>query len=392
MTLRLLMASPSASRRVGQATTSIGQFNASTNADSTRSCWKSFCPKQATVGRTMLNSLATTWQTPRKWPGRCLPSSTLSSCGRSITTSAPPGGYISSAEGWNTQSTPAAAHLARSASSGRGYLDRSSPRPNWVGLTKMLTAVAGPATGRPPPATGGRRAAPPSSARTPAARPAPAPPGPRRSCAAPSCRQARDPAAAMCKAGPSMQIVTIRQRTRPWTSPSIAASPGTLKQRGTGERAAPGAGTPGAATARRRGAPSCLRGASVVPGRSRRPGGRSERDRLRVERVVDQRVVAAVDDAVVVEVAVGPAGRVRRRSRRRCGCSRTGRRRRRGWRRRSRCTGPARRRRRGLTPSNVGTSGTARPTLAITPTAVRWVASAAAAELVRPTPVQAPPA
>jgi hypothetical protein len=40
-----------------------------------RSCWASFSPKTATWGRTRLNSLATTVQTPSKWPGREAPQS-----------------------------------------------------------------------------------------------------------------------------------------------------------------------------------------------------------------------------------------------------------------------------------------------------------------------------
>ena len=41
--------------------------------------------------------------------------------------------------GASTASAPCAAQSARSASGVRGYLDRSSLGPNWVGLTKMLT-------------------------------------------------------------------------------------------------------------------------------------------------------------------------------------------------------------------------------------------------------------
>ena len=38
------------------------------------SCWWSFSPKIATSGRTARNSLVTTVVTPRKWPGRKVPS------------------------------------------------------------------------------------------------------------------------------------------------------------------------------------------------------------------------------------------------------------------------------------------------------------------------------
>ena len=77
----------------------------------------------------MLNSLATTWQTPLKCPGRCLPSSTRAKAGRSTTTSGTPGRYISSGGGLKTRSTPALSHFARSASIGRGYFVKSSCRP-----------------------------------------------------------------------------------------------------------------------------------------------------------------------------------------------------------------------------------------------------------------------
>src|SRR5439155_285946 len=47
----------------------------------TRSCWKSFCPKYAASGRTIAKSFATTVQTPTKWPARAT-RGPRSRCGR----------------------------------------------------------------------------------------------------------------------------------------------------------------------------------------------------------------------------------------------------------------------------------------------------------------------
>jgi hypothetical protein len=69
-----------------------------------RYCWKSFCPKNATSGFTMLKSLETTLITPRKWSGRNWPHSFA---GRSFwsTNVANPLGYISATEGAKSTST-----------------------------------------------------------------------------------------------------------------------------------------------------------------------------------------------------------------------------------------------------------------------------------------------
>ena len=107
----------------------------------TRSCWKSFCPKYATSGRTIAKSLVTTVATPAKCPGRAAPSSRAAT-GPGWTRVASPGGYISSAPGAKAAVTPSRAQRARSAGSSRGYAARSSPGPNCVGLTKMETTLA----------------------------------------------------------------------------------------------------------------------------------------------------------------------------------------------------------------------------------------------------------
>ena len=110
----------------------------------TRSCWKSFCPKQATSGWRMLNNFATTWHTPRKCPGRCLPSSASVSCGRSTTISDSCrrihllGGRIEDAD-----RRPARGIFPDRIRSGADTSLKSSRGPNCVGFTKMLTAVNG---------------------------------------------------------------------------------------------------------------------------------------------------------------------------------------------------------------------------------------------------------
>src|SRR6185312_4963940 len=73
-TLRDETASPSASRTVGTTRTSTGTFRSRTRRRITATCCASFWPKYARSGRTMLNSLRQTVATPRKWPGRALPS------------------------------------------------------------------------------------------------------------------------------------------------------------------------------------------------------------------------------------------------------------------------------------------------------------------------------
>ncbi|SKU56864.1 Uncharacterised protein [Mycobacteroides abscessus subsp. abscessus] len=59
-----------------------------------------------------------------------------------------PCGYIASAFGANTSSTPSSRNFATSESSVRGYASRSSPGPNCSGLTKMDTTTTAPGTFR----------------------------------------------------------------------------------------------------------------------------------------------------------------------------------------------------------------------------------------------------
>ncbi len=67
----------------------------------------------------MLNSLATTVATPAKWVGRDAPSMVAASSG-TITDVAVGRGYISSTDGVNSTSTPAASDRAESAGRSRG--------------------------------------------------------------------------------------------------------------------------------------------------------------------------------------------------------------------------------------------------------------------------------
>ena len=101
----------------------------------------SFCPKNATSGWTISNSLLTTVATPRKCPGRDAPSSFPLSPSTSTNVFAP-GGYISSTDGRKSSSTSSFSSSARSRGRSRGYLSRSSEGPNCRGLTKIDTAVA----------------------------------------------------------------------------------------------------------------------------------------------------------------------------------------------------------------------------------------------------------
>ena len=65
----------------------------------TASCWKSFSPKIATSGRTMLNSLATTVATPTKWPGRTLAAQALATARAPRRSVWKPGGYMAAGVG-----------------------------------------------------------------------------------------------------------------------------------------------------------------------------------------------------------------------------------------------------------------------------------------------------
>src|SRR5262249_54364754 len=82
----------------------------------------------------------TTVATPRKCPGRNLPSQGSASAPTS-TYVENPGGYTSSTGGANTESTSTADNLARSSSKFRGYLEKSSCGANCLGLTKIETIV-----------------------------------------------------------------------------------------------------------------------------------------------------------------------------------------------------------------------------------------------------------
>ncbi len=78
--------------------------------------------------------------TPRKCPGRDLPSS-LSLRPSTITTVLAPAEYISSVLGANSRSTPSRSNISRSRSKLRGYLLKSSVGPNCAGFTKMETTT-----------------------------------------------------------------------------------------------------------------------------------------------------------------------------------------------------------------------------------------------------------
>src|SRR5580692_4128443 len=134
------MASPSASRTMGQATISAGKFRSRTMRRTIATCAASFCPKKAASGSTMWNSLATTVVTPRKCPGRERPSS-LSLKPSTVTQVTAPAGYISSTDGANSNSTLSPCSSSRSRSNDLGYFARSSLAPNCVGLTKMEAAT-----------------------------------------------------------------------------------------------------------------------------------------------------------------------------------------------------------------------------------------------------------
>ena len=68
-------ASPSWSRAVSTTRISTGTLRSRTSCFTTATCCASFRPNHAICGRTRLNSLRHTVATPRKWPGRCSPSS-----------------------------------------------------------------------------------------------------------------------------------------------------------------------------------------------------------------------------------------------------------------------------------------------------------------------------
>src|SRR3954466_1281758 len=89
----------------------------------------------------MLKSFETIVATPRKCPGRDLPSSRSLNPSTVIQVTAP-AGYISSAVGANTRSTFSFSSSPRSRSRSRGYLLRSSLGPNCMGFTKTDAATA----------------------------------------------------------------------------------------------------------------------------------------------------------------------------------------------------------------------------------------------------------
>ena len=102
-----------------------------------------FWPKYAVSGRTWPKSFAQTVVTPRKCPGRALPSQF--SAGPATTTVVnSPGGYMVATSGIHTAWQPPASSLARSPASSRGYLARSSFGPNCNGLTKIEATTPAP--------------------------------------------------------------------------------------------------------------------------------------------------------------------------------------------------------------------------------------------------------
>src|SRR5579872_27175 len=138
--LRELIAKPSFSRTMGQTTIRTSKSRSRTILRTMAACAASFWPKTARSGCTMLNSLATTVVTPRKWPERERPSS-LSLNPSTVTQVEVPGGYISSTDGQNATSTLSACSRAESFSRVRGYLEKSSLGPNCMGLTKIETTT-----------------------------------------------------------------------------------------------------------------------------------------------------------------------------------------------------------------------------------------------------------
>src|ERR1700675_4182648 len=87
------------------------------------------------------SSLVTIRATPLKCPGRLAPSSRSPSGPAMSSRVTMPGGYMVSTVGTNAAWTPAAPSTARSASTVRGKGGKSSPGPNWAGLTKIVTTT-----------------------------------------------------------------------------------------------------------------------------------------------------------------------------------------------------------------------------------------------------------
>ena len=104
-------------------------------------CWKSFCPKYALSGMTILKSFSTTVATPLKCPCLDAPQSISPICPMFIVV-LKPSWYISSASGMKTASTLRPESLFKSPFSSFGYCLKSSFGPNCVGFIKMLTTVA----------------------------------------------------------------------------------------------------------------------------------------------------------------------------------------------------------------------------------------------------------
>jgi hypothetical protein len=94
-------------------------------------------------GRVSWNSLSTTVSTPPKKPGRYSPSSSRPT-GPESTVTCGSEGYISRRGGAKTTLTPSSAQISRSRSMVRGYRSKSSPAPNWSGLTKIETSTLPP--------------------------------------------------------------------------------------------------------------------------------------------------------------------------------------------------------------------------------------------------------
>ena len=136
-------ARPSASRTVGSdADLDRHAQGREPSRRTTATCCASFWPKYARCGRTRLKSFRQTVATPRKWPGRCSPSSMAPSCSTS-TQVWKPGGYISSAvRGEEHVDARLLGELRRRAPRRAGTRPDRRPRSNWAGLTNRLATTS----------------------------------------------------------------------------------------------------------------------------------------------------------------------------------------------------------------------------------------------------------
>ena len=121
------------------------------------SCWKSFWPNTARCGRTAPKSFVTTVVTPRKWPGRCAPSSTSAQLARFHVGLEARRVHRRSGRCVDRVDARAAGTLRGRRRSGAGTRSKSSRTSNCSGLTKIDTTT-----------TSARRRASSTSARCPA--------------------------------------------------------------------------------------------------------------------------------------------------------------------------------------------------------------------------------